>query len=76
LTELATSAFVVGLLGGVHCVAMCGGIVGALNLHGRQGDHFARRLYDFGLGFVDSLQQVSQRRHGRSPFQRNGSRAH
>jgi sulfite exporter TauE/SafE len=38
LTELATSAFVVGLLGGVHCVAMCGGIVGALNLHGRQGD--------------------------------------
>jgi len=24
------SAFVVGLLGGVHCVAMCGGIVGAL----------------------------------------------
>jgi sulfite exporter TauE/SafE len=35
LTELATSAFIVGLLGGVHCVAMCGGIVGALNLHGR-----------------------------------------
>jgi sulfite exporter TauE/SafE len=38
LTELATSAFIVGLLGGVHCVAMCGGIVGALNLHGRHGD--------------------------------------
>jgi sulfite exporter TauE/SafE len=25
-------AFVVGLLGGVHCVGMCGGIVGALSL--------------------------------------------
>jgi sulfite exporter TauE/SafE len=38
LTELVTSAFIIGLLGGVHCVAMCGGIVGALNLHGRHGD--------------------------------------
>lgn len=26
------AAFLVGLLGGVHCVAMCGGIVGALSL--------------------------------------------
>jgi sulfite exporter TauE/SafE len=26
------SAFLVGLLGGVHCVGMCGGIVGALSL--------------------------------------------
>ncbi|HHH13899.1 MAG TPA: sulfite exporter TauE/SafE family protein, partial [Thiolapillus brandeum] len=25
-------AFVVGLLGGVHCLGMCGGIVGALTL--------------------------------------------
>ena len=38
MTELATSAFIVGLLGGVHCVAMCGGIVGALNLHARHVD--------------------------------------
>jgi len=28
------SAFLVGLLGGVHCVGMCGGIVGALTLGG------------------------------------------
>lgn len=27
-------AFVVGLLGGVHCLGMCGGIVGALSLGG------------------------------------------
>lgn len=35
------SAFLVGLLGGVHCVGMCGGIVGALTMglpgHLRQG---------------------------------------
>jgi len=36
VTELALSAFVVGLLGGVHCAAMCGGIVGALNLSARR----------------------------------------
>lgn len=32
MNEIAASAFLVGLLGGVHCVAMCGGIVSALNL--------------------------------------------
>ncbi|MDX1335068.1 MAG: sulfite exporter TauE/SafE family protein [Gammaproteobacteria bacterium] len=30
------SAFFVGLFGGVHCVGMCGGIVGALSLGGQQ----------------------------------------
>lgn len=35
MTEIAASAFLVGLLGGVHCVAMCGGIVGALHLQRR-----------------------------------------
>jgi len=29
------TAFVVGLLGGVHCLAMCGGIVSALSLSGK-----------------------------------------
>ncbi|HZV55821.1 MAG TPA: sulfite exporter TauE/SafE family protein [Rhodocyclaceae bacterium] len=29
--------FLVGLLGGTHCVGMCGGIVGALSLQGPQG---------------------------------------
>jgi len=36
LETLAFSAFLVGLLGGVHCVAMCGGIVAALNLPARR----------------------------------------
>ncbi|SIT70089.1 hypothetical protein SAMN05216526_1232 [Ectothiorhodosinus mongolicus] len=31
-TGTLLAAFVVGLLGGVHCVGMCGGIVGALTL--------------------------------------------
>ena len=32
MAELAVfSAFLVGLLGGVHCAAMCGGIVGAIS---------------------------------------------
>jgi len=30
--ELAFTAFLVGLFSGVHCVAMCGGVLGALNL--------------------------------------------
>jgi hypothetical protein len=34
--ELAAAALLVGLLGGAHCAAMCGGIVGALNLHARR----------------------------------------
>src|SRR5262249_39511253 len=32
LAALAITAFLVGLAGGVHCMAMCGGIVAALNL--------------------------------------------
>jgi hypothetical protein len=36
LGTLALSAFLVGLLGGVHCAAMCGGIVAALNLPARR----------------------------------------
>ncbi len=31
------SAFLIGLLGGVHCVSMCGGIVGALSFGARDG---------------------------------------
>ncbi|OGA45046.1 MAG: hypothetical protein A3G24_10620 [Betaproteobacteria bacterium RIFCSPLOWO2_12_FULL_62_13] len=36
LQLLVSSAFIVGLLGGAHCAAMCGGIVGAVC--GRRGD--------------------------------------
>ncbi len=41
------AAFLVGLLGGVHCVGMCGGIVGALSLGlpERQRTGSARWLY-------------------------------
>jgi sulfite exporter TauE/SafE len=32
MSSLAATAFALGLLGGVHCIGMCGGIVAALNL--------------------------------------------
>ena len=41
------AAFVVGLLGGVHCIGMCGGIVGALTI----GLPESRRSGPAGLGF-------------------------
>ncbi|MCG5496187.1 sulfite exporter TauE/SafE family protein [Ectothiorhodospira haloalkaliphila] len=46
------AAFVVGLLGGVHCVGMCGGIVGALTLgvKGAQSDE-RPRLAPFLLAY-------------------------
>ena len=41
--ELAAAAFVAGLLGGVHCAGMCGGIVGGLSAASR-GPALARQL--------------------------------
>lgn len=35
MESLVLTAFTMGLLGGVHCAAMCGGIVGAVSLRGR-----------------------------------------
>jgi sulfite exporter TauE/SafE len=34
-----TAAFLIGLLGGVHCVGMCGGVVGALTVHSPRRHH-------------------------------------
>ena len=39
------AAFIVGLLGGVHCVGMCGGIVTALSLGLPEGQRAARWRY-------------------------------
>jgi len=44
------SAFVVGILGGVHCVGMCGGIVGALSL-GMPGGGGTRWPVQLGYNF-------------------------
>lgn len=33
MPALLVTAFLIGLAGGVHCMAMCGGIVAALNVH-------------------------------------------
>jgi sulfite exporter TauE/SafE len=59
---LVTAALVVGLAGGVHCVAMCGGIVAALNFRSREAQpiHFAGNAAafarsDVGLGATTQL---------------------
>ena len=39
------SAFVIGLMSGVHCVGMCGGIVGALGLGVNQQTHSSSSSY-------------------------------
>lgn len=48
-------AFVVGLLGGVHCVGMCGGIVGAISfgMPGEQGRRWPLQLA-YNLGRIAS----------------------
>lgn len=38
------AAFIVGLMGGVHCLGMCGGIVGALSLSSRSHATFTHKL--------------------------------
>lgn len=55
-------AFVIGLMSGVHCVGMCGGIVGALSLgvnqqiHSSSGAYFRLLLgYNFGRLFSYTL---------------------
>jgi uncharacterized protein len=48
MTALVATAFLVGLAGGVHCMAMCGGIVAALSLRepapGRRPRGLARQI--------------------------------
>lgn len=46
-------AFLVGLLGGVHCAGMCGGIVGALSF-GTGGDRKLPILLAYNLGRISS----------------------
>jgi uncharacterized protein len=50
--SLYLSAFLVGFLGGVHCIGMCGGIVGALSLGGQQpGANSWQRILLFQLAY-------------------------
>ncbi|WP_456374661.1 sulfite exporter TauE/SafE family protein [Thiolapillus sp.] len=44
-------AFVVGLLGGVHCLGMCGGIIGALTLGLPQQDAASARFWVLQLAY-------------------------
>lgn len=47
------AAFIVGLLGGVHCAAMCGGIVGALSLGSAEDRRWAL-LVAYNAGRIGS----------------------
>ncbi|MCB1803080.1 MAG: sulfite exporter TauE/SafE family protein, partial [Gammaproteobacteria bacterium] len=47
------SAFVVGLLGGVHCVGMCGGIVGAMSF-GLPAQRQMPLLVSYNIGRIAS----------------------
>src|SRR6185503_15159753 len=52
MPPLAAAAFAAGLLGGVHCAGMCGGIVGTLALQAR-GPAWGRQLaYNAGRIFA------------------------
>ena len=46
------SAFLVGLLGGGHCVGMCGGIVGAVSMHLPQSKSKAPFLLAYNAGRI------------------------
>jgi sulfite exporter TauE/SafE len=48
------AVFLVGLLGGVHCVGMCGGIVGALSVQGAVGRASWRLHLAYNLGRIFS----------------------
>lgn len=52
--ELAGAAFLVGLLGGVHCVGMCGGIVSALVGAGGEGFPRWKLRLGYNLGRIAS----------------------
>jgi sulfite exporter TauE/SafE len=46
------SAFLVGLLGGGHCVGMCGGIVGAVSMHLPQSKSKVPFLLSYNVGRI------------------------
>ena len=52
MEPFAAAAFAAGLLGGVHCVGMCGGIAGALAASARGSPW--RRIAAFNLGRIGS----------------------
>ncbi len=51
------SLFLAGLLGGGHCAAMCGGVVGALSMPGRGAASLGQQLL-FNLGRIGSYMLV------------------
>ncbi|HKO88646.1 MAG TPA: sulfite exporter TauE/SafE family protein [Burkholderiales bacterium] len=51
MSSLALAAFISGLLGSMHCVAMCGGVLSALNLS-RPGQREVIRIHSSGSASI------------------------
>ena len=47
-------AFTLGILGGAHCIGMCGGVIGALSMAVKKDNHWQRVLFiaNYNLGRV------------------------
>src|SRR4030095_3237580 len=54
LTTQALAAFMLSLLGGLHCAGMCGGFVGALQLHRPPQVSAARLALGYHVGRLTS----------------------
>lgn len=54
LTSQALAAFTLALLGGLHCAGMCGGFIGALQIHRPAGISAARLAFGYHLGRITS----------------------
>ena len=48
------AVFFIGILGGAHCIGMCGGIVGALSMPGQRGASLWARHLAYNLGRISS----------------------
>lgn len=59
MTALLVTAFLIGLAGGVHCMAMCGGIVAALNLRAPLQSPGKRAIGGLGRPLVYSAGRVT-----------------
>lgn len=77
MDTLISTTFLMGLLGGVHCIGMCGGVAGALALRGQHSSlinliaYNAGRITSYGIGgaLVATIGQAGFLYQGMLPVQ-------
>lgn len=77
MDALFSTTFIMGLLGGVHCIGMCGGVAGALALRGQRSKlidlmaYNVGRIVSYGIGgaLVATIGQASFLYQGMLPVQ-------